>query len=81
MEPTFFPHRHFFISRPGCFLALSAAGHGGGPRVHTAQVLAPAEPRDTCSGRSKPRNLASNRGGAFRRDRAKQDNGNPDTQK
>ena len=44
----------------------------------SAQVWVPAELRGTCSGRSKSRNLADNRGEAFRPARAKQSHGNPD---
>ena len=65
---------HHFSAGRGSFLALSAAGRA---RVYTtAQVWVPAGPRGACSGRSKSRNLASNRGKAFVPARAKQDDGN-----
>ena len=69
---------HFFSGR-GSFLALSAAGHAGGPRVITAQVWAPAGLRGACSGLSKSRELASNHGIAFRRPRANQAHRKPRT--
>ena len=62
----FFLDTKLFSCGRGSFLALSAAGHAGGARVHTAQVWAPAEVHVTCSERSKPQNLASNDGVAFR---------------
>ena len=65
-----------FSSGRGSFLALSAAGHAGGPRVLTAPVWAPAGLRGACSGRSKSRELESNHGIAFRRARASQAHGN-----
>ena len=49
-----------------------------GARVYiTVQVWVPAGLRGTCSGRSKLRNLASNRDETFRLARAKQVHGNP----
>ena len=65
------------FSGHGSFLALSAAGHAGGPRVLTAKVWPPDGLRGACSGRSKSRELASNYGIAFRRARANQAHGNP----
>ena len=64
---------HFFLhigplfsSGRGFFLALSAAGQAGDPRVLTAQVWAPAGLRRACSGRSKSLDLARNHWIAFR---------------
>ena len=52
-----------------------------GARLYTmAQVWIPGGLRGACSGRSKSRNLASNRGVAFREARAEQDNGKPTCQ-
>ena len=59
-------------SRPaaGHFSRSRLRGTQGGRVYTTAQVSAAAGPRDVCSGRSKLRDLASNRGIAFRRARA-----------
>lgn len=51
-----------FYSGRGSFLVLSAAGHAGAPRLHTAQDWTPAEVRVACSGSAKSRSLASNYG-------------------
>ena len=68
---------HFSFGR-GSFLALSAAGHAEGPRIYSkAQAWAPAGLRGALTGRSKSRGAGSFRGITFRRDRAKQDDGNP----
>ena len=66
----FWQNQPDFSSGRGCFLALSAAGIRGGHRTTTAQVWAPAGLRGACSGHSKPRDLASNRGIACRRDKS-----------
>ena len=54
----------------GSFLTLSAAGRARGPPVHHGASVGPAWVRGACSGHSKSRNLASNRGIAFRPARA-----------
>ena len=51
-EVHVFAYWPVFYSGRGPFLALSAAGHEGGPRVLTAQVWAPVGLRGACSGRS-----------------------------
>ena len=62
----------------GSFLALSAAGHVGGPSVHYGASVSPGRaPWRALSGRSKSRDLASIRGIAFRRARANQAHGIP----
>ena len=66
-----------FSGTRGSFLALSSPGHPGGPLVHWAQVWVSGGHRSACSGRSKSRTLASNRGVAFRGDSAEQDHGKP----
>ena len=66
-----------FSGARGSFLALSSPGHPGGPLVHWAQVWVSGGHRSACSGRSKSRTLASNRGVAFRGDSAEQDHGKP----
>ena len=71
------PIGQLFSSGGRSFLALSAAGHDGRPRVHYAQVWAPAGLRGACSGYLKSRNLASNRGIASRRATANQAHGKP----
>ena len=73
----FFLHiGQLFSSGRGFFLALSAAGQAGDPRVLTAQVWAPARLRGA-SRCSKSQNLASNHGIAFRPARANQAHRNP----
>ena len=67
----------FFPSDRGSFLMLSAGGHAGRPRVHTALVWAPAEVRSAYSGRLKSRNPASNPGIVFRRAIANKAHGKP----
>ena len=65
-----------FLRPPWVFSQLSAAGHAAGPPVNQGASLVPG--RAPCSaGRSKPRNLASNHGVAFRRAEAEQYNGKP----
>ena len=60
----------------GSFLELSAAGHAEA-RVCTRRKIWARPGSGACSGRSKSRDLASNRGVAFARVRASQDNGKP----
>ena len=67
-----------FFSGRGHFLALLAAGHAGGPRVHYGARLGPAGLRGACSGHSKSRELGHFHGIAFRRGRAKQVHENPE---
>ena len=75
---TFSAPRPRFLFRPLVFLSrCRPRGHAGARVYTTAQVWVPAGLRGACSGRSQSRNLASNRGEAFRRVRAKQDDGSP----
>lgn len=77
MKCAFFsPMAMNFSSGRGFFLALSADGHAGGPRVHYGASVAPRR-SVAYAGRSKPGELARNHRIAFRRARAKQDHGNP----
>lgn len=47
-----------FSGGRGCVVALLAAGDAAGPRVHYAQIWAPAGPGGAYSGRSKSHELA-----------------------
>ena len=59
---VFFAHRHVFVFRPGLFSCSRPRGTQGIRPNTTAHVWALAEVRDTCSGGSKSRKLASNHG-------------------
>ena len=58
--------RNFSVPAAGLFSRSRLRGTQGGRLYTTAQVWVPTGPRGACSGRSKSRNLASNRGVAFR---------------
>ena len=62
-----FGHLHSFLRRPWVFSPRPRLRGTQGARVHTAvQVWVPGGLRGACSGHSKSRNLAINRGVAFR---------------
>ena len=64
--------QNFYVPPAGLFSRSRVRGTQGACLYTTAQVWILAVLRGACSGRSKPRNLASNRGIAFRPARANQ---------
>ena len=69
--------QNFSLTAEGLFSRSRLRGTQGARLYTTAQVWVPAGFRGACSGRSKPRNLASNRGIGFRSARANQAHAKP----